>query len=339
MAIEIDGALGEGGGQILRTALTLALCTGQAIAVRNIRAKRPRPGLMRQHLVALRAAQLVSDATVHGDELSSTAIEFTPGVVRAGDYAFAIGSAGSASLVLQTILPALLRCDTKSTVRIEGGTHNGMAPSVDFIERSFLCALAPSGIRVKSTLERHGFYPNGGGVWQVEITPWKQKTAVVLLERGELLSQEAVAKVSDVPRHVAEREINCVRKKLRWQEDELHIEHVDSLGPGNIVSLRINHAQSAQVFEAVGRLGLSAERVAGRAIAQAKHYLANDYVVGEYLADQLLLPMVMGAGGAFITSELSSHTNTNMRVIEQILGTSCIAVQTVGTGSLVSVHP
>lgn len=195
----VDGSAGEGGGQILRTALSLAMCTGQSVVIDNIRRGRAKPGLMRQHLAAVRAAAVVSCAQVNGDELHSTRVEFRPGAIRGGTFRFAIGSAGSTTLLWQTLLPALLLADESSEVALEGGTHNGMAPSVDFIEQCFLPALARMGVVVKSKLLRHGFFPNGGGEWHVRVEPWAHRQRYLVTQRGELVSTQAVEKIAATP--------------------------------------------------------------------------------------------------------------------------------------------
>ena len=323
--MQIDGSMGEGGGQVLRTALTLAMCLQQPIVVSNVRAGRAKPGLLRQHLAALKAAAEITDAQVEGATLGSTRIRFAPGGPRAGAYEFRIGSAGSTTLLVQTLLPVLALRDEPSTLIVHGGTHNGMAPSVDFVELALIPLLARIGIRVDSTLHQHGFYPNGGGRWELTIHPWRDCAAFEQTRRGALVSRQAVAMVSNLQMHVAERELDRVAKKLRWSSSELVPREVTASGPGNIVSLRCRFEGVTEVFEAVGALGVSAERVAGRAIGDARRYLAGSHALGEYLADQLLLPMVLGSGGEFTTGALSSHCRTNAVLINRMLGAEQVA--------------
>lgn len=317
---EIDGGMGEAGGQILRTALTLSMCLGSAIRVKNIRAGRNKPGLLRQHLACVKAAAQICSAEVENDELGATEIRFVPGKVKAGTYEFRIGSAGSTTLLMQTILPALALADESSSVLVHGGTHNGMAPSVDFIELAYFPILNRLGLTVESELQTHGFYPNGGGCWQVEVQPWRDAQALQLTERGTLKSKQAVATLSNLQRHIAERELERISKKMRWPEEDLVVKQVSTPGPGNIVSLRCEYEEVTEVFEAVGALGVSAERVAGRAIGDAKRFMQSGYAVSHFLADQLLLPMVLTNGGEFSTGTLSDHCLTNMALINQLLG-------------------
>ncbi len=320
--VRINGAAGEGGGQIFRTALTLSMVTGLSVQISNIRANRSRPGLMRQHLAAVRAAKEISNAEVSGDELGSCELSFKPGAIRAGTYEFRIGSAGSTTLLMQTVLPALALAEEPSIVEVHGGTHNGMAPSVDFCELTWLPLLKEIGLNVTSDLVTHGFYPNGGGVWRTTIQPWTEASTFSLMNRGKPRTRCAVAKSSGLQPHVAERELARVAKKLGWNKGELVAKQVSSPGPGNIVSLRCEFEHVTETFESVGALGLSAEQVAGRAVRDAKRYLAGSHAAGEYLADQLLLPLVLGRGGEYTTAGLSEHCRTNMALIDHMLGAS-----------------
>ncbi|MGH1541321.1 MAG: RNA 3'-terminal phosphate cyclase [Arenicella sp.] len=315
----INGSQGEGGGQILRSALALSMCTGTPIRIENIRAGRKKPGLLRQHLTCVRASQSICNAEVSGDELRSEAIEFKPQTVQGGDYEFAIGSAGSTSLVFQTVLPALLMADKASTVTLSGGTHNGMAPSFDFIKHSFLPALANINIKVDAELKTYGFFPVGGGQWTATIQPFDGVKKLDLSERGELVSKLATVTQAKISNKVAARELEHIQKKLYWAEDELRINQVNSIGPGNIVSLHANSEAVTEVIEVVGDRGLSAERVAGRAVAEMKRYMASEAAVGEHLCDQLLLPLALGNGGNFTTLQPSLHTLTNIDVIKQFM--------------------
>ena len=184
--LTIDGSLGEGGGQILRSSLALSLVTGKPFVIENIRANRKKPGLMRQHLSAVRAAAEVSQARVEGAELGSTRLTFCPGTVRAGDYAFDVGSAGSATLVLQTVLPALLLAEGESNLTLRGGTHNPMAPPFDFLAKSYLPLVNRLGPTVEARLVRPGFYPVGRGEFSVRIQPARQLGRLELTDRGEI---------------------------------------------------------------------------------------------------------------------------------------------------------
>ena len=314
----IDGSQGEGGGQIFRTSLTLAMCLGKSVRIENIRAGRKRSGLLRQHLVCLSAAQEICDATVTGAELGSSTVSFVPSAIKAGEYRFAIGSAGSTTLVFQTVLLPLLMAGGVSELHIEGGTHNGMAPSYDFIAQCFLPVMRKIGCEVEAELLRYGFYPAGGGAWRARICPGENISPLELVECGEQRGQSAVATSSRIPEHVTERELSQVQTKCLWPEASLHQRLVKSAGPGNVMSLRVDMGNVTEVFETVGERNVSAERVADRAIRDLKRYLEAGVPVGEHLADQLVLPMALGSGGSFRTLKPSQHLLTNVEVIKKL---------------------
>jgi RNA 3'-terminal phosphate cyclase (ATP) len=315
----IDGSMGEGGGQILRTSLALSLVTGTPFRLENIRAKRRQPGLLRQHLAATRAVEAIG-ATVEGAELGSRQIEVRPGSVRGGDYSFSVGSAGSACLVLQTVLPPLLASREAARLTLEGGTHNPWAPPYDFLERAFVPVLARMGAKVKLQLHRYGFYPAGGGSFSVEIEAGSSLEGLALLERGKTLSRHARALVAHLPGEIAKRELAVVRAKLGWDESELEITQVDgSSGPGNVLLLELESEHVREVVTGFGERGVKAETVARRAVDELRRYLASGAPVGLRLADQLMVPFAMAGAGAFRTLPLSDHSRTNLDVLRAFL--------------------
>ena len=218
--IIIDGSQGEGGGQILRTSLALSLVTGQPFRLEQIRAGRQKPGLLRQHLTAVEAAKTVAVAEVIGAVLGSQTLEFRPGAVTPGNYRFAVGTAGSATLVLQTILPPLLTANGTSTLTLEGGTHNPFAPPFDFLAHCFVPLIRRMGPTIELELLRPGFFPAGGGKFHARIEPVKQLARFDLLERGTVRQRQARAIISKLPAQVADRELAVVREQLGWREDE-----------------------------------------------------------------------------------------------------------------------
>jgi RNA 3'-terminal phosphate cyclase (ATP) len=320
MMIELDGAVGEGGGQILRTSLTLSMITGQPFRIVNIRANRSKPGLMRQHLMAVQSAAHISGAKVSHAEVGSTALTFVPGPVKAGDYDFAIGTAGSCNLVLQTLIPALLFADGPSTLRVSGGTHNPMAPPAQFLQRSYARALRSMGADVDIELVRSGFYPAGGGVLQARIAPCGQLKRIELMERGERTASYAEAIFAAIPASVATRELATVATSMGWGESQLRMcgLPVDQ-GPGNAVLITLEHEHVTEVFSAIGEKRRPAESVAGHAVSELRAYLMSNAAVGEHLADQLMLPMALAGGGVFTASVVSQHSITNAEVIARFL--------------------
>ncbi len=318
--IQIDGAFGEGGGQIVRTALALSLVTAKPFSIANIRAGRKKPGLMRQHLTALNAAARIGNAQVQGNAIGSRSFIFKPGTVNPGRFHFATGSAGSCALVLQTVLPALLQAGGHSELILEGGTHNPYAPPFDFLQKSFLPLVNKMGPALSAELERPGFYPAGGGKIRVLIRPVPLLKPIELLERGRILSRSALAVVSNLPLSIAQRELQIVARKLQWEQEALKAEQIQNAkGPGNVLSIEIESATLTEVFTGFGQRGVSAEKVAGRTVKMVQEYLRYDLPVGPYLADQLLIPMAMAGGGKFRTLSPTRHATTNIAVIKRFL--------------------
>jgi RNA 3'-terminal phosphate cyclase (ATP) len=316
----LDGSVGEGGGQILRTALGLSLVTGTPFTIDHIRAGREKPGLLRQHLTAVKAAAEVGKAEVRGAAIGSQVLTFTPTTVEPGSYTFSVGSAGSATLVFQTVLPALLGASARTTLTLEGGTHNAWAPPYDFLEKAFLPLLARMGARVTTKLERRGFYPAGGGSFTVSIEPTPKLERLDLVERGKTVALRATAIVSQLPPDIAKRELKVLQRKLSLSPDHLRVdEDRTSPGPGNVLQVAVESQHVTELFTGFGEKRLSAEEVANRLEKEVREYLAAEVPVGEYLADQLLIPMALAGGGSFVTTPLSPHSTTNMDVIAQFL--------------------
>ncbi|MFL6207292.1 MAG: RNA 3'-terminal phosphate cyclase [Pyrinomonadaceae bacterium] len=318
--ITIDGSFGEGGGQIIRTSLALALVTGQPFRIYNVRARRAKPGLQRQHLTAVNAAAEVGGAEVDGAGVGAREFTFRPGRVRPGTYTFDIGTAGSTTLVLQAVLPPLMIAAEPSLLVLRGGTHNVHAPPYEFLAHTFLPLIARMGPHVSIELVRYGFYPPGGGQFNVYIEPAAQLTRLDLIERGEFKSRRARALVVKLPPNIAERELSIVREQLGWTDEQLTVEtSTNALSPGNVLTLEFESAHLTEIITGMGERGVRAETVAERACAEAQQYLAHDAPVGEHLADQLLIPLALAGGGSYTTGPLSLHTTTNIEVIKKFL--------------------
>lgn len=323
----IDGSQGEGGGQVQRTALTLSVLTKTPIELVNIRANRNRPGLLRQHLTSVKAAQAISQAGTQGVELGADRIRFSPGGVKTGDYHFVIGTAGSTVLVAQTILPVLALAKGSSTITFEGGTHNGMSPSLCFFKESYLAVLNAMGVKTEVETTSLGFYPAGGGKWALTIEPADTLKAISLLTPGKEFEQmqnrcSLKALMSDLPDTIGQKEVTAARKALNWNGVIGEVERYDTNGPGNSFQAKIKGDVFTSVFEQVGEVGVSSERVAKRCAGRVKKFLKVGAAVEERLADQLLVPMALAGEGEFTTTELSMHTKTNIDVIKQFLDIS-----------------
>ena len=318
--IQLDGSTGEGGGQILRSALTLSMITGQPFSITQIRAKRPKPGLLRQHLMAVQAAARVSCAEVEGAHLGSTALRFVPGPIQGGHYEFAIGSAGSCTLVLQTLLPALLFANAPSTVKVSGGTHNPMAPPVQFLQRAYAPLLARMGAEIDIELKRYGFCPAGGGQVVASVTPCERLAPIELMARGERVDGYAEAFVAGVPAGVGMRELECVGQDMGWAEPQLRMRGLPAeQGPGNALLITLAYEHVTEVFVGFGEKAVRAESVAKRTVAELRQYVAGAAAVGEHLADQIMLPMALAGAGRFTTHSVSQHALTNAEVIARFL--------------------
>lgn len=319
--IQIDGSQGEGGGQILRSSLALSMATGTPFRIVKIRAGRAKPGLMRQHLTCVQAAAAVCGAQVNGASVGSQDVTFVPGAVRAGTYHFPIGTAGGTTLVLQAVLPALLRADGPSVISVEGGTHNKAAPPFEFFARALLPLLERSGVVVRARIERHGFYPAGGGRVVVEVEPTQEVRAVKVLERGARTGARAIAMVSRLPRGIAVRELEVLRERLALEQHETELVDVaNPVGPGNAAVVELRYEHITEVFSSIGEVAKSAEFVARELAEEVRTYIADRRPVGAHLADQLMVPLAMLAGGEYATSELTEHSRTNIGVIEQFGG-------------------
>ncbi len=330
--LSLDGSLGEGGGQILRTALALSLVTATPFRIERIRAGRKKPGLMRQHLAAVEAAARIGSAEVNGCVQGSTTLSFAPEATRPGDYRFSIGTAGSCCLVLQTVLPALLLAGGDSELVLEGGTHNPFAPPFDFLDRAFLPLVNRMGPEVTARLVRPGFDPAGGGEMRVFVRPAGALRRLDLLDRGPVSSCRARAVVARLPRHIADRELKVIGQRMSWGRDALHAEEeTRSAGPGNVVSIEIESANVTEVFTGFGERGVPAETVAGRVADEAGEYLAAGAPVGRHLADQLLIPIALAGGGVFRTLAPSAHTTTNKEIVGAFLSAR-IEISDLGRG-------
>lgn len=324
--LHINGSTGEGGGQMLRSSLALSMALGVPFRITGIRANREKPGLMRQHLTALQAAIAISSARAEGTAVGSREVTFAPGPVRGGSYRFAVGTAGSVTLVLQAILPALLVAEKPSEVVIEGGTHARSAPTFEFLQHALVPLLARLGGAIDVRLEKHGFYPAGGGRVVVAVEPAATMSPLTIERRGNLVSTRALSIVSKLPYEVARRELEAVRSRLGWSFDTRNARVVDDAPcPGNALLLYIESEGGTDIFGVIGERQKSSERVAAEACAEVESYLESDAPIGPHLADQLMVPCAIaaakGAGeSSFVTQPLSSHSTTNSEIVAAFLG-------------------
>lgn len=318
--IVIDGSDGEGSGRILRSALTLSILTRTPFRMERIRAGRQPAGLLAPHLASIEVARAVSNAEVTGASLGSRELTFRPRTVHGGEYVFEHECLGSSTLALQTVLPALLRATEPSTVTVVGGTHDPGTPPFEFLAWSFLPVLERMGAKVELVLERPGFHPRGGGRVVMRVTP-SSLQALELEERGPLLGRRAIAISAGLAPGVVDRELRVARDRLALGRDEVErVEHPEELGPGNVVLVVLRFAHVTSVFAGTGERGARAEEVAEQAIGPSLRYLESKGAAEEHLADQLLVPMAMGRGGVFTTSEPTSQFWTQVHALRTFLG-------------------
>jgi RNA 3'-terminal phosphate cyclase (ATP) len=321
--IVLDGTEWAGGGQVLRTALTLSVATGQAFRVDRIRASRARPGLRPPHLAAVRAAAMSCGAEVHGAFDGSPDLRFAPRAVEPGDFSFDIGSAGAATLVLQTVVPALARSASASRLEAKGGTHLPRSPSLHFLARHWAEVVARLGLLASFQLERAAFASRADGCVRAVVRPWAETDDRLELERrGELVAVRGVSGWARVRGDVARRAADAARALL-WEkrrlESEWEIEQVPASSPGSFLQIEAVFARGRAAFGMLGERGVRAEQLGERAARKLLRFLDDeDSAVDPWLADQLAVPLALSrAGGRLSTSELTAHLQAVAAVLER----------------------
>jgi len=321
--IEIDGAAGEGGGQILRTALALSALTGKPFEMFRIRANRPRPGLRPQHLESVKAAARVCSGRVEGAAEESDRLRFIPGSLRPGRHRFEIRTAGSACLLLQTIYLPLAFARGESRVEIRGGTHVPWSPCFDYLRLQWAPWLARAGVSVSLRMKRAGFYPLGGGEMQAEIEPVGAIRPIRCVNRGRLVALKVFSIVANLPDHVADRQAErvCHRLERRGYKVATEFGRVESPGRGSFVAVTATFEDGAACYTALGARGKPAEKVGDEAGRAMEAFLESEAVMDEYLADQILLPLSLAPGESeYTTPAVTGHLTTNADVIRRFLG-------------------
>jgi RNA 3'-terminal phosphate cyclase (ATP) len=320
--VEIDGSYGEGGGQILRSSLTLSLLTGKPVQIQNIRSRRKKPGLMAQHLQAVEAAAVVGSARVEGARLGGSSLTFVPQGLRPGNYRVGIGTAGSTSLVLQTVLLPLSLARAPSQLIITGGTHVAWSPCFHYLKRHWLPYLQQCGFAVGLELGKAGFYPRGGGEISVSIQPVADISSLTLKERGKLRQLHCLSIVSGLDLSIAHRQMQQVLARLEWRFPRIkkEVTHLPGPGKGTLLLLLAEFEHSRCCYYALGERGKPAERVADEAVDAFERFLVSSGAVDQHLADQLILPLVFAKGTSEVrTAEITPHLVTNIWVVAQFL--------------------
>jgi len=345
--IHIDGSQGEGGGQVLRTALSLSVITGKSVRITNIRANRSIPGLRPQHLKSLDAAAAISRAQVQGSRLGSDNISFIPGDIRTGRYNFDIGTAGAATLVLQTIFIPLSLANSSSSIRITGGTHVPWSPSFDYLEVNWLTHMHKLGFDSDIRLLNAGFYPKGAGRIDGTIRPAKQILPLSLVERGKLIRIMGISAVANLNTSIADRQKRqAIIRMQKLTKDNKSIEirfktiQLPSTSKGTYLLLLPEFENGRCCFFSLGELGKPAERVADEAVDKFFEFLKNDAPIDQYLADQILLPISLAQGSSEIkTSKVTRHLITNAEIIRKFLSLKIDILGELGEPGLIKVTP
>jgi RNA 3'-terminal phosphate cyclase (ATP) len=339
--LELDGSFGEGGGQILRTSLALSLITGRPFHLRNVRARRSRPGLQPQHLMSVRAAAAVGQAQTRGASRGSTDLVFEPGAVVPGKYDFPIGTAGATGLVLHTLyLPLTWKTSSPSEVVITGGTHNNHSPCFHFLDTTWRQYLERLGLRIRLTLKRPGFYPRGGGVVIAHIQPCTQLHGLRLTNHRKVTTASGFSAVANLPDDIARRQAR--RARYRLQEAGLKVDLQETRwdgGPGTVLAVILDTWPVPSLFCGLGARGKPAERVADDAVDQALAYVRSGPAgVDDHSADQLVLPLALAAEGSeFTVARVSCHLLTNIEVIRRFIERDIVCEGEEGQPGLVRV--
>ncbi len=336
--LTIDGSYGEGGGQVLRTCLALSAITGQPVQIERIRAARRKPGLKPQHLTGVRATAKVCNAQVEGAKLNSQSLSFAPqSAPEAGTYTFDVaqaakgGSAGSVSLILQTVLLPLAHAEGPSELTLRGGTHVAWSPAFDYVKRVYLPTLARMGVQAKASIRNWGWYPIGGGEVRSTVDGKGREarfTGLDLRQRGELVRVRGVSASSNLPKHIRSRQERSALQALRSNGVNARVDVIDapSKGQGTLVFLWSTFENGIAGFTSLGERGKPAERVAEEAAQDLLEHLGSDAALDPYLADQLVLPMALAAGSSQLsTQRVTQHLLTNAWVVNQFLP-GCVSV-------------
>ncbi|WP_297556086.1 RNA 3'-terminal phosphate cyclase [Thermococcus sp.] len=318
--VEINGSYGEGGGQILRTAVALSVITGRPVRIYNIRANRPNPGLRTQHLHGILALKELSNARVRGAQVGSTRLEFIPGKAEPKHIRVPIKTAGSITLVLQALLPAM--AFTGGSFEVTGGTDVPWSPPVDYLKNVTLFALERMGLRIRLKIKRRGHYPKGGGLVVGEVEPWEERKPLIALEWRKIERFAGISHATNLPAHVAERQANAAEERLRSFYSvpvEIEREVSRSLGPGSGIVVWAETDSLRLGGDALGKRGKPAEVVGREAADELLEGLTPRKAVDKFLGDQLI-PFLAFTGGEIGVAEITSHLVTNVWVVERFLG-------------------
>jgi len=340
--VEINGSVGEGGGQILRTALSLSCYLKKSFRIYNIRANRKNPGLRPQHITCVKAAQLISRAETKGNSPGSKELIFEPNRVQSGYYHFDIGTAGSTSLVIQTILLPLCLAHDRSDITITGGTHVPWSPPFHYLRDVFLATLNKSGLDVHPEIHKWGFYPKGGGHIKVSIKPTNSVNPINLENRGKLISLRGISGVGNLSLDIAKRQSSSAQEILKSHglKADIDIQSVPCTGKGTFFYLTAIFENSFAGFSSLGQRGKKAEIVGKEATEEFIEFFHSNAAVDKRLADQLVPYLALSSGkSSFITSDVTRHLLTNIWVVKKFLDVKVEVSGEEGEKGMIIIHP
>ncbi len=346
MYLQIDGNYGEGGGQILRTTLSLSCILKKPVEIVNIRKGRKIPGLQPQHLTSVSACKKISSAEVQGDSLQSVVLRFSPQQTEGGDFTFDVAerkrSAGSTSLVLQTLFLPLSRCENSSKTKVLGGTHVPWSPPYDYLKEIFVSMVKKIGCAIDLEIKNWGWYPKGGGEVLCSIQPTSKFSPLNLTERGKLLGLSGISVVSNLPNSIAERQRDQAIKILKDKgfSPGIKLLQAPSIGQGTFFFLKAEFENSVAGFGALGERGKRAEKVAEEACDDFLQFMHTDGAVDPHLADQLIPYLALANGtSTFTVSRITKHLLTNIWVVKQFLQTQILVEGKQGEQGKVTIAP
>jgi len=322
--IEIDGSYGEGGGQILRTALAFSAIFKVPILIRNIRAGRKNPGLAHQHLTAVNAVARISVAEVEGNSFGSQTLRFIPKDIRPGEHRFDVETAGSVTLLLQALLLPLCLARSTSRLTLVGGTHVQWSPPFHYLSEVLFPTVKAMGISIDAAIKRWGWYPRGGGMIHVNINPCSEIQPITLLDRGSPKMIHGISAISNLPKHVADRQRDRTLKRIKEElKKDIEIEilyDAPADGQGSFLFLVAEYDRTVAGFSSLGAKGKPAEKVAEEAVDSMKDYIESKGCVDSHLADQLVPFVALAKGNSsFTTTRITDHLLTNLWVIQHFL--------------------
>lgn len=318
--IEIDGSYGEGGGQILRTSIALSAVLHEPVRIFNVRIKRPKPGLAQQHLTGIKAMQKITNAEVGGAEVGSTEVKFSPRAIEPGKYVINVGTAGSISLVLQTLLLPCAFAKDAIELKITGGTDVAWSPSMDYVRHIFYQIVAKMGYRVKIEVLKRGYYPRGNGEVVAKVFPVEKFKSLQLVDGGNLIKIKGIAHSSNLPCHIVEREIKAAKSAL-GRECEIAGECSKYFSTGTGITLWAEYESSVLGGSAIGEIGKPAEKVGEEAARMLLEEMQSNATLDSHMGDQIIPYIALAEGESEIAvSRLTNHLKTNIYIVEKILG-------------------